>query len=161
MKKFFVGLVLCLLCSGCATPTATTELIAQGMKGLEMARDAREQSYAIETKMYQQQLASLDAAFDADVKLIAAGGLTDKDGKAVEMTSDWVISARKGYSTAAGVIGKAMIQSHQAYATDLDNIAAANEALQLANELVVLQWNVGERFKQQFLQLQQRSMKNE
>lgn len=161
MKSMFLGLSMCLLCGGCATPTATTELITQGLKGLEMARSAREQSYAIETKMYQQQLAALDAAFDADAKLIASGGLKDKDGKAIEITADWIISARKGYSAAVGAVNNHMIKSQQVYATDLDNITAASEALQYANELVVMQWNVGERFKQQFLQLQQRSTKNE
>jgi hypothetical protein len=161
MKSVFWGLVASLLCGGCATPTATTELISQGLKGLEMARSAREQSHEIETKMYQQQLAALDAAFDSDVRLITAGGLKDKDGKAIALTADWIISSRKGYSAAACAITNHMVKAQQVYATDLDNIAAANEALQLANELVVMQWNVGERFKQQFLQLQQRSTKNE
>jgi len=161
MKRLFFGLTVFLMCGGCATPTATTELISQGLKGLEMARDAREQSYAIETKMYQQQLSALDVAFDSDVRLLATGGLKDKDGKAIELTADWVISSRKGYSAAAAAINTHMIKAQQVYATDLDNITAANEALQLANELVVMQWNVGERFKRQFLQLQQRSKQNE
>lgn len=162
MKKTFMVIAagLFLFC-GCATPTATTELITQGIKGLQMARTAREQSYEIETKMYQQQLAALETAFDADVKLVSTGSLKDADGKPVEMTADWVISARKGYSAAVSAISTHVVKAQQVYATDLDNIAAANEALQLANELVVLQWNVGERFKQQFLQLQQRSTNDE
>jgi len=150
-----------MMCCGCTTPTATTELISQGIKGLELARSAREQSYTIETKMYQQQLASLNTAFDADVSLVSAGGLKDKDGKAVEMTAEWIISARKGYSAAVDSINEKMVKAQQVYSTDLDNITAANEALQLANELVVMQWNVAEKFKEQFLKLQQENTKNE
>ncbi len=46
-----------------------------------------------------------------------------------------------------------MLANQSANAIETDNIDAAADALDLAAQLTVLQWNVGERVKQQFLKL--------
>ena len=156
--------IFCIMCifaavlaaAGCATPTATCDLIAIGRKGLASARTAEVQCHAEIIRHYQRQLASLDAAFDADVRMVAAGQLTDAEGKPVAMSAEWVISARKGYAAARNLLAEQIQKNHAAHATELDNLQAADEALQMASQLTVLQWNISERFKQQFLKLQER-----
>ena len=148
-------IVLCLISQlGCSAPTATTGLIAQGQHGLVDARHAQQRTYARYCGSHQMQLHALDDAFDADVRLVAAGQIAGDDGHAVPLSADWVIAARRGYSLARDTLATQFASETHAHAIQLDNLAAANEALRLANELTVLQWNVSARIKQAFLRNQ-------
>ncbi len=151
-RKLFV-LILVMLSPGCATPTATVDLIGVAKKSLASAAEAQQQSHGLIVKQYQAQQSALDAAFDADVRLAAAGGLKNAKGDPVALSADWIISARKGYTAARETLAEQIRREQATHAVEQDNIAAALEALDMANELTVLQWNVGERFKQQFLKL--------
>ena len=148
-------ILLCLISQlGCSAPTATTGLIAQGQRGLADARHAQQRTYARYCASHQMQLRTLDDAFDADVKLVAAGQLTGPDAQPVPLSADWVISARRGYAFARDTLATQFASETHAHAIQLDNLAAATEALHLANELTVLQWNVSARIKQAFLRNQ-------
>lgn len=144
-----------LLLSGCATPTATVDLIAQAKKALASAADSRRQNHEQIVQQYRTQQAALDAAFDADVRRAAAGELRNARGEPVAFSAEWVVSARKGYAAARDLLAEQIRREEEVHAVEQDNLAAAGEALQMAEELTVLQWNVGERFKQQFLRLMQ------
>jgi hypothetical protein len=147
-----VLILLCLISQlGCSAPTATTGLIAQGQRGLSDARHAQQRIHARYCVSHQSQLHALDDAFDADVKLVAAGQIAGDDGKPIPLSADWVIAARRGYALARDTLATQFASETQAHAIQLDNLAAASEALRLANELTVLQWNVSARIKQAFL----------
>ena len=142
--------------TGCQTPAAVLDLVRIGQMGLDDARVAQQKLYAKRTQSRQTQLAALDAAFDADVRLVAAGAVKTPDGP-VALDADWVISARKGYGAARSLLEQQSRDDLAAHAIELDNLRAAHEALQLANQLVVSQWNAGAQIKQQFMQLLQQS----
>lgn len=150
-----LALFLVLLLPGCATPTATVDLIGVAKKSLASAATAQRQSHGLIVKQYQAQQAALDSAFDADVRMAAAGELKNAKGEPVALSAGWVISARKGYTAARELLAEQIRQETETHAVEQDNLAAAVEALKMAEELTVLQWNVGERFKQQFLRLTQ------
>jgi len=124
-----------------------------GQAGLASAKLAQQQHQADLRKYHQAQLAALDAAFDNDVRLAAAGEIKSLDGETIELSANWVISARKGYAAARNILAAGMLANQSANAIETDNIDAAADALDLAAQLTVLQWNVGERVKQQFLKL--------
>lgn len=147
--------VLCLILQlGCSSPIATTGLIAQGQHGLADARRAQQRTHARYSTFYQSQLHALDDAFDADVKLVAAGQIAGDDGQPISLSADWVIAARRGYALARDTLATQFASETHSHAIQLDNLAAATEALHLANELTVLQWNVSARLKQAFLRNQ-------
>jgi hypothetical protein len=149
-------LFLILLLPGCATPTATVDLIGVAKKSLASAAESQKQTHELIVKQYQARQAALDTAFDADVRLAAAGELKNAQGEPVELTVEWIIFARKGYAAARDLLAEQIQKETETHAVEQDNIAAAVEALDMAEELTVLQWNVGERFKQQFLKLTQK-----
>jgi len=153
-RKTFV-LALTLLLPGCATPTATIDLIGVAKKSLASAATAQQQSHELIVKQYQAQQASLDAAFDADVRLAATGGLKNAKGDPITLSADWIISARKGYTAARETLAEQIRNEQETHAVEQDNITAALDAMEMARELTVLQWNVGERFKQKFLKMSQ------
>jgi hypothetical protein len=155
LAALVVGVVLCLISQlGCSSPIATTGLIAQGQHGLSDARHAQQRTYARYCASHQSQLHALDDAFDADVKLVAAGQIAGDDGQPIPLSSDWVIAARRGYALARDMLATQFASETHAHAIQLDNLSAATEALHLANELTVLQWNVSARIKQAFLRNQ-------
>jgi hypothetical protein len=145
--------IILLALPGCRTPTATLDLIAIGRKGLASARKAQQSHQADLLRHHKARLASLDSAFDNDVRLVEAGQLKLPDGEEIKLSADWIISARKGYAMARTIMAEQMRTSQAAGAVEIDNINAADEALEMATQLTVLQWNVGERIKQQFLKL--------
>ena len=98
----------------------------------------------------------MDVAFDADVKLVGAGKIEDASGQPVELTPQWVISARKGYAAARDLIGEKIRLAEALHATRMDNVRAADEALEMASQLVVQQSNLGLRIKQQLIAIQRR-----
>ena len=84
--------------SGCGAPPATIELISVAEQALIDARDYQSACQAEQTQQLDSALSSLDAAFDADVRLVEAGKIADATGKTIPLSAEWVISARKGYA---------------------------------------------------------------
>ncbi|MCD4823578.1 MAG: hypothetical protein K8S55_03155 [Phycisphaerae bacterium] len=148
--------LLLVLAAGCSSPAATLELLSVGREALASARTSQEQSHAAAVRNYQKQLAALDAAFDADVRLAAAGGIKNAAGKPVGLSADWVISARKGYAAVRNILAQQAQAARDVHAVELDNLRAGDEALQMAAELTIAQWNIAERLKQEFRKLQNR-----
>jgi len=141
---------------GCAAPGATLDLITVARKGLAMSRQAQADRHAEIVRRLQAGIAELDGAFDNDVRLVAAGQIKSPDGQPAGLTPEWVISARKGYSAARDLVAEDIRAAEQAGAADEDNLKAADEALEMASQLVVQQWSIGERLKQQLIDAQRR-----
>ncbi|MFW6132995.1 MAG: hypothetical protein ACOC8F_03800 [Planctomycetota bacterium] len=141
------------LAGGCGAPPARTDLLTVARKGLAGAVQAEDEHHAAALERTATQQAALDAAFDADVKLAAAGELTDADGEPVRLTPEWVISARKGYAAARDLLADQARTAERAHATRVDNLDAADEALRMAQELIVRQWAIRDRIKQTVLNL--------
>ena len=160
MIDFGKGLVLSalamLMLAGCSAPTATLDLITVAQKGVRTAQESESQQHQEILRHMDGQLAALDSAFDADVHLAAAGQVKKADGTPVEFTGDWVISARKGYVAARDTVNGQIRSSEAAHAVRQDNLKAADEALAMASQLIVQQWNVGEQIKQRVLDVQRR-----
>ncbi len=127
-----------LLCAGCAE-TAAVNLISVAREGIADARGAQQDQHEELMTRLAGQKESLDEAFDSDVRLVAAGGITDADGEPVELTPEWVISARAGYAAARDVVAAEMLSAELAHAARLDNLAAADEALEMATDLLLRQ----------------------
>jgi len=142
--------------AGCAAPTATIDLMTVARKGIAYSQEAQSQQHAEILRRMADQAAALDAAFDADVRLVAAGQVKDAQGRPVELSPEWVISARKGYVAARGLLEKQMRSQELANAKQQENLVAADEALEMACQLIVQRWNVGQRVKQQLLKMQRR-----
>jgi hypothetical protein len=139
---------------GCQAPAATLELLAVAQAGLDDADAAARNAQQQRVAQYQQTLNSLDAAFDADVKLVAVGGATDPDGRPIALTPEWVIEARQGYAAARSLLAEQALQQAAVHETHLDNLQAARDALELARTLIVTSWSVRTSLKEQFLSLQ-------
>ena len=150
--------VLAILASvlpGCS-PSATLDLITVARKGLTMAQEAQTAQRAEIVRQLDGQADALDQAFDADTRLAASGQLKDADGKTVPFSPEWVISARKGYAAARDAIGNQVRQTEALHSVRMDNLKAADEALDMASQLIVQQWSVGERIQQELLKVQRR-----
>ncbi|MCJ7544568.1 MAG: hypothetical protein MUP47_08425 [Phycisphaerae bacterium] len=141
---------------GCTAAPATLELIAVGRRALVEAKDTQTAQHAQLVEHIEAQQAALDAAFDVDVTLAAAGGITDAQGQPVQFTPQWVISARRGYIAARDALAEQVRTAEAAHAIRQDNLTAADEALDMASQLIVAQWNITERLKT-FLLSAQRS----
>lgn len=152
-RKVMTAVVWLGVLPGCATPTATVDLLRVAREGIGSAQTAQAQMHRQQQQLTEGQLRALDAAFDADVRLVAAGGVQTASGEPVTLSPQWVISARKGYVAARDALAEQARRAEADHAVEMDNLAAAEEALRLAEELTVLQWNLGERFKQQFLRM--------
>jgi len=150
---FLLFLAAVFASGGCASPTATIDLIAVGRSGLASARQAQLQNHDDLVARHKAQLSALDTAFDSDVRLAAAGGIKNSKGEPVALTPEWVISARRGYTAVRNIMAQQMQKTQTAHTTQLDNIKAADEALEMAGQLTVMQWNISEQFKQQFMKL--------
>ena len=149
--RILLPLLLLAGLAGCGTPTATVDLVIIGRKGLSSAKTAEEKSHEEILTHLRGRMAALDAAFDADVRLVAAGSLKNADGKPVALDAEWVISARKGYAAARSLLAEQIRAAEAAHATRLDNLRAADEALEMASQLVVRQWSLSEKIKQQLM----------
>jgi hypothetical protein len=139
---------------GCSAPSATLELITTARKALTEAKQTQTAQHDDLVKQLEANKAALDAAFDADVALAAAGGLKDANGQAVPFTPQWVISARRGYAAARDVLAQQVQQVDAANAVNQDNLNAADESLDMAAQLIIAQWNVAERLRTQLLNAQ-------
>ncbi len=136
---------------GCSPPQASLSLIAQGRRALQGAADREAAQSALLLEQIDQQQTALDVAFDADVRLCASGSIKDAEGNPIAFDADWVISARKGYTAAVGVLQKNRANVTTASATALDNIKAGDEALEMAATLIIMQQNVSANIKQWLL----------
>lgn len=145
-----------LLLTGCAAPPATLELITVARRALAEAKDAQIAQHEALVQQLEAQQGALDAAFDADVKLVAAGGITDATSQPVALSPQWVISARKGYIAARDELGLQIRSVEAVHAIRQDNLSAADDALDMASQLIVAQWNIAERLKTVLLTAQRR-----
>ncbi len=158
------GVALCVLAalavivttSGCGAPPATLELVSVAQKAISDASAYERDRHAETLSRLDGQSASLDAAFDADVKLIAAGGITDSTGKPIPLTAEWVISARKGYAAARDALARQRRRNQASHATHQDNLSAAVEALDLARMLIIQHSTLTGRARQFVMSLQRR-----
>jgi hypothetical protein len=153
-RLFVIAAVWPLLAAGCAAPPATLDLISVAREAVAQAKADAKSRQAADSAQMQAQAAALDAAFDADVRLVAAGQLPDADGRPVELSAEWVISARKGYSAARALSEQNARSADAASRVALDNLDAADEALRMAADLVVANWNVSQRVKQYLMDAQ-------
>lgn len=147
---------LALLLSSCSAPPATMELVTVAQKAL---RDAQ----SLEQDRHQESLARLgelesamDAAFDADARLVEAGRIPGSDGQPLPLSAEWVISARKGYAAGRWALALQRSRNEQQHATHLDNLVAADEALGLAGQLILQQYALSESARQVILAAQRR-----
>ncbi|MGC9455380.1 MAG: hypothetical protein ACP5HU_11025 [Phycisphaerae bacterium] len=132
--------------------TAAVDLIAVAREGLADARLAEQQHHERYIRQLTRQMQALDDAFDADVRLAAAGQITNADGEPVALTADWVISARKGYTAAREIIAQQMLSADRAHAVRMDNLSAADEALEMACDLLLRQAAIAEPIRRTLLE---------
>ena len=154
--KVFGFCLFAILLVGCGAPSATLDLITVARQGLASAQEAEIQHHEALLSQYGSQQAALDAAFDADVRLVAAGGIQNADGETVELTPEWIISARKGYAAARDMVGQNIRSTEAAHAVRIDNLRVADESLEMASQIIVQQSNLTERIKQQLIGIQRR-----
>ena len=153
-------LVLAAVC-GCSSPAATLELIAAARQGLTLERRGQEDVHEQVLALLQSQTRALDAAFDADVRLIASGQVSDSSGAAVAMTPEWVVSARKGYIAAREMVGEQIVSARAAHNVRLDNLAACDRTLELAEQLMLRQTAATEAVKQHLMNIHRRLIDGE
>jgi len=122
-------------------------------RGLAGARTAERERYEETREAIGRQVGALGRAFDADVRLVAAGRVTDADGNAVALTPEWVISARQGYSVGRDLLEQQVLQHQAAHAVRLDNLAASDEALEMAGDILLRQAAVGEKVRSMLKQI--------
>lgn len=146
---------------GCSAPPATLELIAVARQGLAHAEAAEAEHHAQAAARLDTRRAALDAAFDADVRLVAAGRIRGEGGAPVELTPDWVISARKGYAAARDALADHARRAEADHAVRLDNLRAADEALDLAADLILRRQNLTARARRLIMNLHRRSIHHE
>ncbi len=136
---------------GCGAPTATLELITVARKGIADARVGQEGLHAELVRRLGAQSAALDSAFDADARLAEAGQIKDAQGRPVALSAEWVISARRGYAAARDLLAGQIRSAEKTHATRMDNLSAADEALELASQLILSQWAVREQIRRRLL----------
>jgi hypothetical protein len=153
--------VLPAMLAGCGAPTATLDLISVARRGLVDAREAELQRSEEMTRRVETQMDALGDAFDTDVRLVSAGEVTGADGKPVELSADWVISARKGYAAAQRMLLQQALADQADHLQRLDNLSAADEALQMAGGLIIRQAAVSQRARNVLTQLHRRIINDE
>lgn len=147
-------LVFLAMLAGCSPPAATLDLITVARQGLTQAQQAQAAQQELLLKEMTGRQESLDAAFDADVRLVESGQIKDADGKPVALSSQWIISARRGYIAARDALAQQKQEFIQVHAQRMDNLLAAQEALDMASQLIVQQQNISIRLQQQLLNAQ-------
>jgi len=150
------ALISIAICPGCGTPPATLELISVAREALTDARQYDSARHAEALQRLESTKVALDAAFDADVKLVEAGGIADSAGRPVRLTADWVISARKGYAIGRDALAEQRHRVETSHVTHLDNLSAGSEALDLARDLIILHSTLTGRARQFVMSLQRR-----
>lgn len=155
-RSLILSLLFPVLFAGCSSPTASLDMISVARKGIRLASEGEAQVHNEILQRLQSQVSALDSAFDVDVRLVAAGQILDANDNPVELSSQWVISARKGYIAARDLTTKQIQLSKAAHVKRLDNLKTSAEALEMASNLIVQQWNVANRIKQHILEVQRR-----
>ena len=140
--------------AGCTTHTATLELIAVGQEALTLAKEDRIAQHAELMASLGRQKAALDTAFDEDIRFAADGKIKGPSGQVVELTPQWVISARKGYIAARDLVTRQIYTS--VHAIKLDNLEVAREALSMASELIIRQAALTDQLKTHLLKAYRR-----
>ena len=140
--------------AGCTSPPATLELVGVAQKALSDARVYQDQRHQEAMGNLDSLASSMDAAFDADVRLVAAGGITAPDGKAVALTPEWVISARKGYAAGRDTLTAQRQRMESGHSQQQDNLSAAAEALDLAKALIIQSSVLNEQARHILMSLQ-------
>ncbi len=74
--------------SGCSAPTATLDLLTVARKGISSAADEEAHQHREIVKRLAAQMAALDSAFDADVRLVGAGQIRTGEGTPVELSPE-------------------------------------------------------------------------
>ncbi len=157
-RLFLASMLLAVAAAGCSAPLATLDLITVARKAIADAQEDQVAQHAELIRHLKARSSELDQAFDTDVQLVAAGQIKDASGKAVNLTPQWVISARKGYIAARNMINDQVRSADAAQATRLDNLKAADETLDMASQLVLRQWSIGQGFKDRLLSIQRTLM---
>ena len=148
LAGLLVALVLAAaLAAGCGAPPATMELIAVAENALIDAAALARSRHGDDIKRIDAQAAALDAAFDADVRLVEAGKIASAAGEPVQLSAKWVISARKGYAAARDALAQQRLRLAAEQAVTSDNFAAAAEALEMARQLILQHYALTERTK--------------
>jgi hypothetical protein len=125
---------------GCGDPaalellTVARQAVAEARSDLAIDRDEYHARMALQFRM-------LDSAFDADVRLVGAGGITSAEGTPATLNPEWIISARKGYAVARDATVQQMLVAEANYAIRQDNLLAADEAIDQAGRLM-LKWSL-------------------
>ena len=148
VRCIVVVLAVAVCQGGCSAPQAAADLIAFARDGLTGAKQAQDQQHEYLMAGLAGRIAALDAAFDADVRLAEAGGIRSADGEPVALSAEWVISARKGYSAARGAVAEQMRSAQAVHFIRQDNLQAADEALHMAEQLIVDHSLLGRRIRQ-------------
>ena len=159
MAKYVKPILLALVLSaavGCAAPSASLDLISVARKAVAAAEQAEDAQHAELMRLLSERQSALDAAFDADVALVAAGQIRDATGEPVALTPEWVVSARKGYAAARDLVAADIRSAEKAHATRMDNLQAGDQALDMASQLIVRQWSVSEQIRQRLIESQRR-----
>ncbi len=150
--KALLVLAIAGLLGGCTAAPANLELISVARVGLAQAASFQQaQQQALDAGFDAQQQA-LDAGFDADVRRVAAGELRRPDGSGVELSAEWVISARRGYAAARDALADARRQNQAQAVLAADNLAAADEALHLAAGLILQQHRLSQHLRRALLE---------
>ncbi len=152
--KLLSAILLAASVAGCASPPAAVELITAARKGIRLARENEAALRTQSVMAMAYRMAVLDAAFDADVRQVAAGQVRKADGSAVALSPEWIISARKGYSAARGLLEGQARTAEAAHLTRLDNLKATDESLEMASQLIARQWRISEQMRQHVLNIQ-------
>lgn len=150
--KLLILTALFIVPAGCQQ-TAAVDLITVARVGLADARDAQRHQHERLMQRLGQRKVALDDAFDADVRLAAAGAITDADGEPVALTPEWIISARRGYAAARDIVAEQMISAEREHAVHMDNIAAADEALEMAADLLLRHAAIAEPIRRKLLEI--------
>jgi hypothetical protein len=133
--------------AGCGTLPATMDLIAVARTGVVHAQAAEEEYYAAQQQWLAERQSQLAAAFDNDVRRVAAGELLRADGSQVTFDAQWVIEARRGYDVGISALHHQAVNDLQVHHARLDNLAATDEALAGAHELLLARWTLLEALR--------------
>jgi hypothetical protein len=136
-----VLLAVC-LAGGCGVLPASMDLITLARDGIADAQVAEAEHYAQQQQWLAERQSQLADAFDRDVRQVAAGHLVRADGSAVAFDAQWVIDARRGYDAAGAALWTQAVDDMQAHQTRLDNLAATDEALTRAHDLLLGRWTL-------------------
>jgi len=151
-----IAIVSAALLAGCSPPAASLDLITVARQGIASAKQSQQEQNQIIIRQFAAQQAALDAAFDADVRMVQSGGLKNASDKPLTLTGDWVISARKGYTAARDIISNQMQETQSVAATRMDNLQASDEALDMASQLIIQQQGFAIKLQQQLINVQRK-----